>query len=66
MYNYKIDVIAGDANAAAYKYFKNQKCQELYNSSVVIMLRELQREVNEGRPFQNRPCIDYYHCNHSL
>ena len=65
-YNFKVDVIAGDANEAAYKYFKNQKYQDWYNSSVAIMLRELQREVNEGRPFEDRLCIDFHHNNHSL
>ena len=58
VYNFKVDVIAGDANAAAYKYYKNQKCQDLYNSSVAIMLREIQREV-DGGPFEDRLCIDY-------
>ena len=56
---YKVDVIAGDAHAAAYKYFRNKKYQDLYNSSVAIMLREMQHEVNEGRPIENRLCIDY-------
>ena len=57
VYNFKVDVIAGDANAAAYKYYKNQKYQDLYSSSVAIMLREIQREV-DGGPFEDRLCID--------
>ena len=65
-YNYKVDVIAGDAVAAAYKHFKNQKYRDLYNSLVAIMLREMLREVNEGRPSEDRLGIDYYHNNHSL
>ena len=40
------DVIAGGANAAAYKYYKRQEDQDLHNASVAIMLREMQREVN--------------------
>ena len=35
----KVDVIAGDANAAAYKYYRNQGDQDLHSSSVAIMLR---------------------------
>ena len=54
----KVDVIAGDANAAAYKYFKKHQYQDLYNSSVAIMLREMQREGNEGRPLESRLDID--------
>ena len=38
---YMVDAIAGDANAAAYKN---------YISSVAIIFREMQREVNMGRP----------------
>ena len=48
--HFKVDVIAGDANAAAYKHCRNQECQDLNNSSVAIMLREMQREVNTGQP----------------
>ena len=51
--NFLVDVIAGDANAATYKYFKKQEYQDLYNSSVAIMLREIQCEVNEGRPLES-------------
>ena len=51
VYNFKVDVIA---NAAAHKHSKKQEYQDLYNSSVAIMLREMQREVNEGRPFESR------------
>ena len=46
--HFKVDVIVGDANAAAYKYCKRQEHQDLHNSSVAVMLREMQREVNTG------------------
>ena len=49
----KVDVIAGDVNAAAYKYYRNQGYQDLHNSSVAIMLREMQREGNMGHPFES-------------
>ena len=62
--HFKVDVIAGDANAATYKYYKKQEYQDLYNSSVAIMLREMQREVNMGLPFANRLRIDYSTNNH--
>ena len=55
---FKVDVIAGDANAAAYKYNRKQEYQGLYNSSVAVMLREMQREVNTGRSFERRHRID--------
>ena len=38
VYHFKVDVIAGDANAAAYKYSQNQEYQDLYDSSVAVML----------------------------
>ena len=59
VHNFKVDVIAGDARAAACKYYKKQEYRDLYNSSVAIRLREKHREVNEGRPFASRLQIDY-------
>ena len=43
--HFKVDVIAGDANAAAYMYYKNQEYQDLYDFSVVGMVRAMHREV---------------------
>ena len=48
VYNFTVDVIAGDANAAAYKFHKRQNYQDLHNYSVAVMLREMQREVKNG------------------
>ena len=62
--HYKVDVTAGDVNAAAYKYYKRQVCQDLYNSSVAVMVREMQRVVNTGRPFESRLHIDCFSNNH--
>ena len=62
--HYRVDVIAGDANAAAYKYYKRQEYQDLYNSSVSVMLRDMQPEVNKNRQFQSRLHIDYSTNNH--
>ena len=56
--HFKVDVIAGDANAAAYKFDRKQEYQDLHNSSVAIMLRETQHEVNMGHPFESRLNID--------
>ena len=43
VHHFKVDVIAGDANAAVYKYYKKkQEYQYLYNCSVAVMLREMQ------------------------
>ena len=64
VHHFKVDVIAGDANAAAYKYLRKQQYQALCNSSVAEMLREMQREVNTGRPFESRLHIDYYTNKH--
>ena len=64
VHNFKVDVIAGDASAAAYKYIKKQQYQDLYNSSGAVMFREMLREVNTRRPFESRLHIDYYTNNH--
>ena len=50
----KVDVIAGDAKPAASKYYKRQEYQDLYKSSVAVMLREMQREVDMGRLCESR------------
>ena len=57
-------LVSGDANAAAYKYYEKQEYQDLHNSSVAIMLREMRREVNMGLPFENKLHIDYSTNNH--
>ena len=53
--------MAEDANAAAYRYYKKQAYQDLCNSPVAVMLREMQREVNTGCPFESILYINYYH-----
>ena len=65
VHHLKVDVIAGGANAAAYKHCKRQEYQDLHNSSVAIVLREMQREINTGRTFESRLHIDYSTNNHS-
>ena len=43
--HFEVDVIAGNASGAAYKYYQSHKYQDLYNSSVAVMLKEMQSEV---------------------
>ena len=62
--HYRVDVIAGDANEAVYRVFQRHKYQDLYNSSVAVKLREMQREINMGRPFESRLHIDDSANNH--
>ena len=64
VHHFKVDVIAGDANAAAYNYYKKQEYEDLYNSSVAVMMREMQREVNMGRPYESRRHNDNNTNNH--
>ena len=61
---FKVDVIAGDANAATYKYFKKHQYQDVYHSSIAVRLRKMQREVFRGRPFESRLQTDSYTNNH--
>ena len=65
MHHFEVDVIAGDANAAAYKYNRRQENQDLHNSSVAIVSREMRREVNTGRFFERRLHVDCSANNHS-
>ena len=64
VHHFKVDVIAGDANAAAYKYYKRQEYQDLHNSSVAIVLKEIRREVNTGRPYESNLHTDDSFNNH--
>ena len=64
VHHFKVDVTAGDANAAAYGYYKKQEHQDLHNSSVAVMLREMRREVNTGHPLARRFHTDYTTNNH--
>ena len=52
VHHFKVDVIAGDANAAVYKYYKIQEYQDLHNSSVVVMLREMHVRSTLNANFQ--------------
>ena len=45
-------------------YYKSQAWQDLYNSSVAVRLREMQREVNTGHPFESKLHIEYSTNNH--
>ena len=63
---FKVDVIAGDTNSAACEYLRKHEYRDLYNSSVAVTLREIQREVDQGRPLEDTLCIDYYNNNHFL
>ena len=62
--HYRVDVVAGDATAAAYRYQQRQEYQDLCNLWVAVMLREMLREVNMNRPFQSRLHCDYSTNNH--
>ena len=65
-HNWRVDVIAGDANAASYRYYPSQKCKDLHNSSVAIMLREMQSEVIRNQPYERRLHVDYLTNHHPL
>ena len=43
---------------------KKQEHQDLHDSSVAVMLREMQREAKTGHPFERRLHIDYSTNNH--
>ena len=62
--HYKVDVIAGGADAAAYKYYKKHEYQDLYNSSVAVMLREMHQVVSMNHPCESRLHRDYSTNNH--
>ena len=43
--HHRVDVVVGDATAAAYRYYKRQEYQALYNSSIC---RHVKRKFNEN------------------
>ena len=45
-------------------FTKKQDYHDLHNSSVAVMLREMQREIFLGRRFESRLHIDYHTNNH--
>ena len=57
VYHFKVD-------AAAYKRYKRQEHQDLRDSTITDMLREMQREVNTGHPCERRFHIDNSTNNH--
>ena len=62
--NFCVGVIAGDAKAAAYKYYNSQEYPDLHDSSSAVMPREMQREVNTGYPFEGKLHVDFSTKNH--
>ena len=63
VHHFKVDVNAGDANAAC-KCYKHQEYQDQHISSVAILLREMQREVNMGQSFESGLYMHYSTNNH--
>ena len=57
--HHRVDVVVGDATAAAYRYYKRQEYQALYNSSIAVTLRQNKRKFKMNRPFQSRHHSDY-------
>ena len=60
--HFEVDVIACMPKPQQRGMIK--KNQDLYNSSVAVMLREMQREVNTGHPFERKLHKDYSTNNH--
>ena len=63
--HFKVDVIAGDDNAEAKRYFQKKKKSRSLQSSAAVMLREMQHEVNTGHPFERKLHKDCSTNNHS-
>ena len=64
VHHIKVDVIAGDANAAAYRYYKRQEYQYLYNSSVAVMLRDAARGQHGDTHVKADFRLIFYHNQH--
>ena len=47
-----------------HKDYKKQEHQDLHNSSVAVMFRGVQREVNTEHPLERRFHVDYSTNNH--
>ena len=48
--HHRVDVVVGDATAAAYTYYKRQEYQALYNSCIAVTLRENSTTIQHEPP----------------
>ncbi len=55
---HRVDVLGGDGNRAAYRYFNNQKFSDPMNSSVCRIIRHVQEQWNTGKPVALRMTLD--------
>ena len=63
--HFKVDVMAGHANAAADQHFKKKRIpRSIQFLSGYHAMREMQREVNMGLAFENRLHMNYSTSNH--
>ena len=62
--HFMVDVIAADAQRCSIQVLPMSRVHDLYASSVAVTLREMQREVNTGHPFDSRLHIDDYRNDH--
>ena len=52
--HHRVDVVVGDATAAAYRYYKRQEYQALYNSSIAVTLRENSTKIQHEPPISEQ------------
>ena len=53
----RVDVVVGDATAAAYRYYKRQEYQALYNSSIAVTIRENSTKIPQEPPISEQDII---------
>ena len=54
VHHHRVDVVVGDATAAAYRYYKKQEYQALYNSCITVTLRENSTKIQHEPPISEQ------------
>ena len=52
--HHRVDVVVGGATAAAYRYYKRQEYQALYNSSIAVTLGENSTKIQHEPPISEQ------------
>jgi len=60
----RVDVLCGDANQAAYKYYNHQTFRDIPNSMVVRLVRDMVESVNKDLAYPQRLSMNFMTNNH--
>ena len=62
--DYRVDILCGDANQAAFKYYNHQAFHDIPNSMVVSLVRDMVATVNKDLAYPQRLSMKFMTNNH--